>query len=897
MKGRCIGLVALLVFLGAGVWAQSRRAMTFDDLTGWQRVTERAISDDGVWVACRMEPWIGDAMVHVYNAKGKEVASFQGGEQMKFAASCRYLLAVQKPPLKEVEALKIQKTKEEDLPKNKLLLHRLAEGKTEEVDSVKVWKLAEKSDWLAYQRGNKADSTLYIRSLEGNRLDSFPAVSEFYFAKEVPLLYFVSKGDTLGTRAGLYAFEAEAGASRLVFEGEGVFKQIVPDKRGEHLAFLYCADKDSVSTHLKLHVDGQVLEATPTNWVMSEHETIRFSDDSQKLFFGMAPRPKVKDTTVLDENRPKVEIWKWDEKVQYTQQVYNKAKDLKKSYTAVYHLNERKLVPLASPEMPDFIMADKGNAPIGLLRVSEPYGLERMWTGRPRYDIYSIDLASGQTDCIKEALMAEVRFSPKGNYAYWFNVEDSSWYSYSIADKKEYRLTTPDTFAAWDEENDMPDFAPPYGVAGWTSPQDEYLLLYDRYDLWRFDPKGRSAPVNLTKNGRTTQTSYRLLQLDKEATTIDPKKEQLLRGFNEVTKGYGYYRLPSVASASVPQTLLAGNFMLKEPLKAKKSGAMVYTTETYSQFPELRLTADGSFKRPVQLTNGQAQQDGIRWGTAELVSWTSLDGKPLQGVVYKPEDFDPAKKYPLIVNFYERNAETLYAYKTPEPHRSTIDYRLYNSHEYIVFNPDVVYEDGYPGESCFNSVMPGISLLISQGYINEEAIAAQGHSWGGYQVAYLATRTRLFAAIESGAPVVNMFSAYGGIRWGSGLNRSFQYEHTQSRIGATIWEAPQRYTENSPLFTMDKVETPILIMHNDQDGHVPWYQGIEYFVALKRLQKPVWMLNYPGEIHWPMRMANRVDFQKRMFQFFEHYLKKKPMPRWMSEGVPAVDQDFELGYE
>ena len=215
---------------------------------------------------------------------------------------------------------------------------------------------------------------------------------------------------------------------------------------------------------------------------------------------------------------------------------------------------------------------------------------------------------------------------------------------------------------------------------------------------------------------------------------------------------------------------------------------------------------------------------------------------------------------------------------------------------YNVFNPDIRYVDGYPGESCYNCLMPGITMMIAKGYIDEKGIGAQGHSWGGYQVAYLATRTNLFSAIESGAPVVNMFSAYGGIRWGSGMARSFQYEHTQSRLGATPWSSPLRYLENSPLFTMDKVQTPILIMHNDADGHVPWYQGIEYFVAMKRLGKPCWLLNYTGEPHWPMHMANRIDFQRRMFQFFNHYLKNDKMPKWMSEGVPAVEQPFELGY-
>jgi dipeptidyl aminopeptidase/acylaminoacyl peptidase len=184
--------------------------------------------------------------------------------------------------------------------------------------------------------------------------------------------------------------------------------------------------------------------------------------------------------------------------------------------------------------------------------------------------------------------------------------------------------------------------------------------------------------------------------------------------------------------------------------------------------------------------------------------------------------------------------------------------------------------------------MSGITALLSEGYIDRSRIGLQGHSWGGYQAAYLATKTDLFAAIEAGAPVVNMFSAYGGIRWGSGRSRQFQYEQTQSRIGGTPWTHFQRYVENSPIFTTDKINTPLLILHNDADTAVPWYQGIEWFTALRRLGKPAWMLNYRGEPHWPVKTANRFDFQTRMEQFFDHYLLGQPMPDWMTNGVAPV---------
>lgn len=888
-------LKQLLLFICLSMYCsayaqEAKKAMTFDELVDWKRITEQKISNDGKWVACKMEPWRGDASIFVYNAKGDMTASFRPAARAEFSVSSAYLLITKKPELEKVEALKLKKAKKEEMPSDELVIFNLSDKK-ETIDSLKSYKLSESADWIAYRRDSKSDSLLYVRSLDGTRKEQFAGVKDFGFAKKGNILYYT-------TDSTLSTFTPEKGRT-LIFEGKGVIKQATFNEAGNKIAFLYCPDKDSTGTQFSLYLAENNTPARliadkkqsflPEGWVISENGRLSFSENSERIFFGTAPAPKQRDTTVLAENRPDVQIWKWDEGVQYTQQVYNKQKDLKKTYTAVYNIGSNKLFQLADKETPDLEIAGQGNAPIALLSTNQPYATEQMWEGRSRYDIYTVDLATGIRQPIKKATDTYMRLSPQGNYAYWYCAQDSSWYTRSMLEGKEYRLTTPASFAAWDEDNDVPDYPSPHGLAGWTE-DDRNILLYDRYDIWKFDPTAQLAPANLTMNGRKEQLSYRLVRLDKEQRFIDTKEAQLLLAFNEKTKGSGYYKA-SLSAPAVPKTLLAGNFMLKTPVKAKDANAVIYTSETFEQYPDVRLS-DLSFKKSIQLTHGIDQQSRLNWGTAELVSWISLDGIPLEGVVYKPQNFDPNKKYPVIVNFYERNSETLYAYHMPEPHRSTIDYHFYTSNEYIIFNPDVRYTTGYPGESCFNCVMPGITSLIAKGYVNEKAIGAQGHSWGGYQVAYLATRTDLFAAIESGAPVVNMFSAYGGIRWGSGLNRSFQYEHGQSRIGGTLWNAPLQYLENSPLFTMDKVETPILIMHNDNDGHVPWYQGIEYFIALKRLQKPVWLLNYTGEVHWPMRLANRLDFQKRMFQFFQHYLNNRPMPKWMSEGIPAVDQEF-----
>ena len=893
-----LAFVACLGSLSPALAQNASKSLTIDDLVTWQRITDREISDNGKWVACKMEPWEGDATVYLYAAQGQETATFSPADKFAFSASSGYLVVTQTPGKSTVDSLKILKTKEDKMPMNTLVIYSVA-GKKETIDSLKTFKLADEADWIAYQRGRK-DSTLYVRSLDGSKTFQFPTVTDFQFAKKSGMLYYTSAAEG---EAGIFTLNPEKRSPALIKEGKGVFKQTTFDEKGERLAFLYCADKDSSYKALSLwlsehnapakEIATRGNKAFPAEWVINENGMLQFSKSASRLFFGTSPEPRQKDTTQLAENRPNVQVWSWDEPVQYTIQNYNKEKDLKKSYQAVYNLGNGSIFQLANEELPNIQLGNEGDAALALLSTSRPYSLSSMWEARTRSDYYTVSLDNGERKQIAQADYGRFHLSPQGKYAYWYGETDSCWYTIALAEGKRYRLTTPESFPAWDEENDVPNHPYAHGAAGWTA-NDQNLLIYDRYDIWKFDPTAATSPINLTVNGRKEKLSYRLEQLDKEARFIDLGKPQLLKGFNETTKGYGFYNARLSAPAA-PKTLLAGNYMLRSINKAKNTDDVIYTMETFQQYPDIHYSTL-AFKKSVQLTHGDKQQEGFIWGTAELVSWISLDGRPLEGVVYKPANFDPNKKYPMMVNFYERNSETLYNYRMPEPHRSTIDYHLYNSNEYIIFNPDIRYVDGYPGESCYNCLMPGITMMIAKGYIDEKGIGAQGHSWGGYQVAYLATRTNLFSAIESGAPVVNMFSAYGGIRWGSGMARSFQYEHTQSRLGATPWSSPLRYLENSPLFTMDKVQTPILIMHNDADGHVPWYQGIEYFVAMKRLGKPCWLLNYTGEPHWPMHMANRIDFQRRMFQFFNHYLKNQKMPKWMSEGVPAVEQPFELGY-
>ena len=912
-----------------------KRPLTMEDVREWQRITHSSISDDGLWVAVTTEKWrgdgdrngivadyAGDAFTTIYDSKGNVVKTFCPIGAFSFTSSSKFAVVKTKESevSKNARALKEQnkkpvakdakekgKEKKYEAPMDTLWIYSLGKG-SEQIDSLRNYKLCAEKDWLAYQIGRK-DSTLYVRTLDNSVSKTFDKVKEYGFARKAATLYYITAQGSTSDTLSLYVLNLEKNTDpQLLKQTTGRIEKVSFSEDGTQLAFLYSnVAKDKAKTSgMSLwyaEVDGKsaaemlsdsVNVKFTKGWEISANGSLRFSKSGDKLLFGVAPIERKPDTLHLRSERPDVQVWSWNEPVQYTVQEYNKKRDANKSYDAVVMLGSGKINQVADAQYENatFTQDLKGN--LAIVSDSKPYSNSSMWEGRSRSDICLVNLENGERREMSKADYSRYRFSPSGKYAYAYVETDSTWVTIDTESLERFIVSSPKTLVAWNEENDVPNYPSPYGIAGWL-PEDEALLIYDRYDIWKVPARGGEM-VNLTKNGREKHLQYRLIKFDREKADepINVKETQYLSVFNENTKGSEVY-CTTFKKPAVPVFVMGGNYMLGAPSKAKNADKVIYTKETFEYAPDVYLS-DLKFKNSLQLTHLVDQQKPFYWGTAELVEWTSYKGVKLQGVLCKPENFDSNKKYPMIVNFYERSSETLYSYRVPTPGRSTPDYHTYVSNDYVVFNPDVRYVDGHPGESCYDCVMSGIDKILAMGFVDEKHIGGSGHSWGGYQYAYLATRTDRFAAIEAGAPVVNMFSAYGGIRWGSGMARSFQYEHTQSRIGASPWEAPELYTENSPLFNMDKVKTPILIMHNDQDGHVPWYQGIEYFVAMKRLGKPCWMLNYTGEPHWPVKMSNRFDFQLRLMQFFDHFLKGKPMPKWMKDGIKAVDQPYELGY-
>ncbi|MCB9265817.1 MAG: S9 family peptidase [Lewinellaceae bacterium] len=901
-----------------------KKILTQGDIADWKQIEEPRLSPNGRWVSYILSPNEGDSTLMLYDARNKKERAFERASGARFSADSRFMAFLIHPGQDSLRAMRRRKVEKEKLPEDTLAVFRLEDGQLRKIPRVKTFTLPEKwSGWLAYhlepmpadttlpdsvkvkKESGENGSLLAILNLETGREDSIPFTHSFIAAEEAPAFLAYSTGNDSTFEAGIYRFDGTVGKMEPLLTGEGAYAGLALHENGRQAAFL--AYQDTLQPRIvpytlyywqeALKAPQVVADSTaaflPDDWILSENGKIEFSEDGSKLYFGIAPPPILQDTTLLEEEIVNVEVWSYQDARLYTHEEEELEEEKKRAYTCVFRPGNGKVTALGSEELPEVRTGNEGNAHIALAYNPRPYYRELSWEGFPGCkDVYLIDLTTGKKTLIAQKVCGDPALSPEAKYVYWYSRPDSAWFAYSVEKAKLKKLAPEVAVPFYDELNDRPMHPSPYGIAGWTT-GDDFIMIYDRYDVWLVDPSGLLAPNNLTQ-GRAAKKRYRYIRLDPEERSIEEVKPMLFHTFDEKSKasGYTWFNIHTGVKDQVqegPYAFGAG------VMKARKADAYLFTRESFREFPDLRYSTDHlqSFEK---ISNANPQQPEFRWGSIELFHWTGAQGQEMEGLVIKPEGFDPGKQYPAITYFYERYSDRLHTHWTPRFPRSIINFPYYASRGYVIFIPDIHYRIGYPGKSALESVTTGLTALLEEGYIDKERIGVQGHSWGGYQSAYLITQTNLFRCAESGAPVANMTSAYGGIRWGSGLSRMFQYEHTQSRIGGTLWEKPLRYIENSPLFYADQIETPVLILHNDDDGAVPWYQGIEFFVALRRLGKPAWLLNYNGDPHGVKAVQNKKDFQRRMQQFFDHYLLGAPMPMWMKRGVPPVEKGIRQGF-
>ena len=916
--------VAVVLFATNGsVWAQ-KKPLDHDVYDGWQSVRSVMLTPDGDLVSYEVTPQEGDGTLYIKNLKTGAELAVERGTGLKWAQDAAWGLFTVKAPFAETRQAKIDKKKKEDQPKDSLAKVDLRTLAWEIVGAAGTTDLG--YDGAPYLfaaqevKGRKSKNLLVINTATA-AVDTLKNVSDFEASKSGSRLAVITakeEKDSL-SRSAVILYDFPKGSIDTLSSGRKTYDNVEFSEAGDKLLFTATdqeEETDGTPRHgIYLAQEKVQVKATrrtpavtawqtcellsadsadlPEGWVAGASCEPVFSNRASRVLLDLSKYVPAKDTTVYDFEAAQLDIWVWD---QHTVPPMNKvARNRARSLRAVVNLDRPgQLVVLSRNPSDRISFFDGAEADYALSSDTDAYVIDNMWAAESRADVSLVSLRDGSRRPLREGASGYVIPSPYGKYLAWFNPEDGNWYSWNLATSALVNLTGSTGVAFWDEEDDHPTGGfVPAGTPSWAG-KDEFLLLSDRYDVWKFDPDGKKAECLTRGAGRRDKVQYSAVNLDRHndpylfqnISTLPVKGSIRLLAFNERDKRNGYATV-DVAKGGEPQGFLAEK-SFTQLTKAENADVIAYLKGDFRHPMDLYV-ARGDWSGERKLTSINPQQANYRWGDVQLVHWDAYDGTPLDGLLFTPDGLDKSGKYPMMIYFYEKYSESLYDYRAPAPSRSTVNIPFYVSRGYVVFIPDIVYKDGHPGESAYNCICAGAEAMCRQfSFIDKSKMAIQGQSWGGYQKAYLETRTNMFAAAGAGAPVGNMTSAYGGIRWESGSSRIGQYEHGQSRIGKTLWEdgGLDLYIENSPVFHAPNVTTPVLIMHNDNDGAVPWYQGIEFFMSLRRLGKPAWLLEYNNEAHNLVERRNCKDLSIRLQQFFDHYLQGAPEPVWMQEGIP-----------
>lgn len=755
----------------------------------------------------------------------------------------------------------------------------------------------------------KFGTDLVLHELATGTERTFTNVMELSFARDGKTLLYtvVAKAEADN---GIYAMTPQTNAAPVaLLTGKGKFLKPIWDREQTQAAFV--SDRDDAAaktpqfklyhwlrgTPVAVERASTTTPGFPAGMVVSDNGSIAFSRDGKKLYVPVAPPAKPlrqADAGPPGEQKIVADLWRWNDDVVQSIQKVRATQERNRSFRGVIDLTSGRYQQLADETMRTVSMSDDGLRAVG----SDDRAYRRLVDYSGTFsDIYVVDPANGTRKLALKKLrdsgnFAQSQWAPDGKWLIYF--QNKHWHALNSVDGSSKNLTAALKFAVFNEEHDTPAPANSYGTAGWTS-DSASVLINDRYDVWQIFMDGRPAHNLSRGEGRKSKVRLRVqpidpLDEDDDERGIDPTKPLVLRGESDVTRASGFFRTTFVAESS-PRRLVWGDKNYRYVGRAQDANVFLTTASRFDRFPDLQ-SSDANFANMQKITDVGAQMTAFDWGSSELMSFKNAKGVPLSAAVYKPANFDPKKKYPLMVYIYERLSQDVNSFVNPAPSQN-INRALYTSNGYVILTPDIAYTTGQPGKSALDAVLPAIDKLVKQGFIDEKAIGIQGHSWGGYQIAWMITQTNRFAAAEAGAPVANMTSAYSGIRWGSGLPRQFQYEQQQSRIGKSLQDDPMLFLANSPVFHITKVKTPLLILHNDNDDAVPWYQGIELFLAMRRHNKEAYYFNYNGQLHGLRRRADQKDFGFRMHQFFDHFLKGAPKPEWMEKGISFLDREDE----
>jgi dienelactone hydrolase len=935
-------LLLLSAVLAAGAFAAAQdkpaaavpaapRALALQDILAWKSVGSTELSPDGSWFMYKLSPLEGESEIVLRQVAGTKEYRFPIGEAPRFgvgartgfSADSKWAAFLSYPGSKEMKSLR----KDKKRVTTTAVLVDLATGDKTEFEKVRGLAFSgDNPGFIALHRyapesqekekDKWTGSDLLVFELASKKEINIGNVAEFAFDKGGARLALLIDAQGLAGN-GLQLRDMATGAVSSLDNDKASYKSLAWTEKGEALAALkgkedkayedklwsvlaFAGFKDAKGPR-KVFYDPAADKSFPEGMTVSPDRAPEWTESFDAVLFGIheakkkkdadkpeageakagteaAPAAPKKDEEIADEDIPDLVIWHGQDRRLQSQQQVQEQRDKTYSYLAEYRIAEKAFIRLADDDLRYVSVAPKQRFAVG--QDNRAYELDTNLIGVGHQDISVIDMKTGKrTPALKKN---EYFFGALYDGSHFLYYDDGQFYTYDMTAGKSVAVTKDVPASFVDEDDDHNVVKPPDYPVGPTK-DGLNVLLSDGWDIWSVPVSGAGKAVNLTVNGAKDKLRYRRLRLDPEEKAIDLGQPQYFSVYGEWTKKAGIARLEKGKPA--PETLLWDDAGFGSLAKAKRAEVYAYTRDTYKDCPDF-YTADAMLRNGRRLTEANPQQKDFLWSSGSmLLDYTSAKGDKLQGALFLPANYEKGKRYPTIVYYYEKMSQQLNRYA--QPSANGFNKSVYTSNGYAVLFPDITYKINDPGMSAVWCVLPAIDAAVAAGVVDRAKVGLQGHSWGGYQTAFLVTQAE-FAAAVAGAPLTNMISMYSSIYFNSGSANQPIFESSQGRFKGGYWDNLEAYQRNSPVYYASQVKTPLIILHNDKDGAVDWNQGIEYYNTLRRLKKPVIMLQYVGENHGLQKPANQKDYTVRMKEFFDHYLMGKPAPAWYTEGIPYL---------
>jgi acetyl esterase/lipase len=920
----------------------TKKPLTLAEAETWRSLRGVSLSPDGKWFAHRVGPASGESdLILRNNTDGKETKFSGGGGfgQMSFSLDGKWFGYTHTPYTKAGSGLPTPSSQS----KSKVVLVNLTNNEKTEIEGVSSFRFnGEAATHIALRKpvdfpptpNAASGSDLVLRELSGGIDLVLGNVSEFDFDKKGEwLVTVIDAAGQIGN--GVHLRDMKTGAVYPIEIGKATYGGLAFND--ETTAFTITKSTEDSGFEgkwvsilgfteigpkaVKTLYDPKDDKDFPKDVAITTRRGVAWTDALDGFTFGIAERkkkggetaPPPKEVSKKDEGKtepakgkkglagpgsdsgakPDLVVWHWkDERLQPMQE---KQADTDRNvvHLAVYWTKEKKFVRLSDDGLKQVTLTPKQKYAIA--RDTKPYEYMSYLNGKLFTDVYALDPKSGTKKKVVDKLVslfglfggASLIPSPDGMHFLYYH--DGHYHICDMAAGKSTNITLKLPCTCVDSEDDHNFDKPAHPPLGWSR-DSKFILLTDGWDIWRVNVDG-SGGTNLTENGKKDNIHYRgLFQFETDPKPgVDLTRPVYTSLYGEWTKKEGFGRIdPSKTGVNV---LLWDDCSYGNPVKARKAEVFAFTSQTAIKYPDYYI-ADASFKNANKVTDANPQQKDYLWtaGT-KLIEYKGVGGKRLQGTIFLPANYEPGKKYPTIVYIYEKLSQSMHRYQTPST--SAIG-SIYTSNGYAVLMPDIAYRLNDPGMSAVECILPALDAAIATGIVDGDKMALHGHSWGGYQTAFLVTQTNRFKCAIAGAALTDLVSMYSSVYWNVGMANQPIFESSQGRFTGGYWDLQEAYIRNSPVYFAKNVQTPLLLLHNDKDGAVDFTQGVEYYNTLRRLQKPVVMLQYKGENHGLVKPENRKDYAVRMREFFDHHLMGKPAPDWWKEGIPHLKMDDHL---